>query len=117
MNLRAAALSDIGLRRRTNEDCYALAPDLGLYLVADGMGGHTAGQVASDLATQAAVSALRTLVDAAASLTEKLRYSVAAANREILATAQAKPELAGMGTTLVAVLAGPDRIALAHVGV
>jgi serine/threonine protein phosphatase PrpC len=116
MNLRAAALSDIGLRRRTNEDCYALAPDLGLYLVADGMGGHTAGQVASDLATQAAVSALRTLVDAAASLTEKLRYSVAAANREILATAQAKPELAGMGTTLVAVLAGPDRIALAHVG-
>ena len=116
MNLRSAALSDIGLRRRTNEDCYAVAPDLGLYLVADGMGGHTAGQVASDLAAQASVSALRTLVDAAASLTEKLRYSVAAANREILATAQAKPELAGMGTTLVAVLAGADRIALAHVG-
>ena len=116
MNLRAAALSDVGLRRRTNEDCYALSPDLGLYLVADGMGGHTAGQVASDLAAQAVVGALRTLVDAAASLTEKLRYAVAAANREILATAQAKPELAGMGTTLVAVLAGPDRIALAHVG-
>ena len=116
MNLRATALSDVGLRRRTNEDCYALAPDLGLYLVADGMGGHTAGQVASDLAAQAVVGALRTLVDAAASLTEKLRYAVAAANREILATAQAKPELAGMGTTLVAVLAGPDRIALAHVG-
>jgi protein phosphatase len=116
MNLRSAALSDIGLRRRTNEDCYAVAPDLGLYLVADGMGGHTAGQVASDLAAQASVSALRTLVDASASLTEKLRYSVAAANREILATAQAKPELAGMGTTLVAVLAGDERIALAHVG-
>jgi len=116
MNLRSAALSDIGLRRRTNEDCYAVAPDLGLYLVADGMGGHTAGQVASDLAAQASVSALRTLVDASASLTEKLRYSVAAANREILATAQAKPEYAGMGTTLVAVLAGDERIALAHVG-
>jgi protein phosphatase len=116
MNLRSAAVSDVGLRRRANEDCYALAADLGLYLVADGMGGHTAGQVASELAAQAAVGALRTLVDASASLTEKLRYSVAAANREILETAQAKPELSGMGTTLVALLAGPQRIALAHVG-
>jgi protein phosphatase len=62
------------------------------------------------------VSALRTLVDASASLTEKLRYSVAAANREVFGTAQARPELAGMGTTLVALLAGPERIALAHVG-
>ena len=116
MKLRTAALSDVGLRRRANEDCYALAPELGLYLVADGMGGHNAGRVASDLAAQASVSALRTLVDASASLTEKLRYSVAAANREILSTAQSKPELAGMGTTLVALLAGSDRIALAHVG-
>jgi protein phosphatase len=116
MNLRAAALTDVGLRRRVNEDRYALAPDLGLYLVADGMGGHTAGQLASELAAEAAVNALRTLIDASASLTDKLRYSVSAANREILSTAQAKPDLAGMGTTLVALLAGPDRIALAHVG-
>jgi protein phosphatase len=116
MNLRAAALTDVGLRRRVNEDRCALAADLGLYLVADGMGGHTAGQLASELAAEAAVATLRTLIDASASLTEKLRYSVSAANREILSTAQAKPELAGMGTTLVALLAGPDRIALAHVG-
>jgi protein phosphatase len=53
---------------------------------------------------------------ACTSLTERLRYCVAAANREIYETAQAKPELAGMGTTLVALLAGPGRIALAHVG-
>ena len=89
MILRAAARSDIGLRRRANEDCYALADDLGLYLVADGMGGHSAGQVASDLAAEGAVRALRTLEGAAASLTEKLRYSVAAANREIFSAAQA----------------------------
>jgi protein phosphatase len=104
------------LRRKANEDCYALAPDIGLYLVADGMGGHAAGQLASELAAQAAVNALRTLVDASASLTEKLRYATAAANREILATVQQRPELQGMGTTLVAVLAGPERVALAHVG-
>jgi protein phosphatase len=116
MNLRAAALSDVGRRRRSNEDCYALAADLGLYLVADGMGGHTAGQVASRLAAEAAVGALRTLVDAPATLAEKLRYAVAAANREILSRAQAQPELTGMGTTLVALLAGDDRVALAHVG-
>jgi len=116
MNLCAAALTDVGQRRRVNEDRYALAADLGLYLVADGMGGHTAGQLASELAAEAVVNTLRTLIDASASLTEKLRYSVSAANREILSTAEAKPELTGMGTTLVALLAGPDRIALAHVG-
>ena len=61
-------------------------------------------------------SALQTLVDASASLAEKLRYAVAAANREIFATARAKPALQGMGTTLVALLVGEERIALAHVG-
>ncbi len=116
MILRAAARSDVGLKRRANEDCYALAADLGLYLVADGMGGHTAGQVASELASEGAVRALRTLEDAAASLAEKLRYAVAAANREIFSTSQEKPELTGMGTTLVALLVGGERIALAHVG-
>ena len=59
---------------------------------------------------------MRALVDASASLSEKLRYSVAAANREILSAAHEKPELAGMGTTLVAILVGAERIALAHVG-
>lgn len=116
MNLRAYAVSDVGLRRKANEDCYALAPDVGLFLVADGMGGHIAGQLASETAAHAAVNAMRTLADASASLTDKLRFAVAAANREILATVQQRPELKGMGTTLVAVLAGEGRIALAHVG-
>jgi protein phosphatase len=72
--------------------------------------------VASELAAEGAVAALRTLEGAAASLTEKLRYSVAAANRSIFGTARARPELTGMGTTLVAVLVGGERVALAHVG-
>jgi protein phosphatase len=116
MSLRGAARTDVGLRRRANEDTFALVPELGLYLVADGMGGHTAGQVASELAAEAAVRAVRTLEGASASLTDKLRYALAAANREILAAARAKPEFAGMGTTLVALLATEERIALAHVG-
>ena len=116
MNLRAAARTHVGLRRHANEDCYALSHEIGLFLVADGTGGHTAGQVASQVAAEAAVLAMETLVGTGATLTDKLRYSVAAANREILAAVQTKPELAGMGTTLVALLAGENRIALAHVG-
>jgi protein phosphatase len=116
MILRAAASTDVGLRRRINEDRYALAPEMGLYLVADGMGGHTAGQVASELAAEAALQAIRALEGASASLAEKLRYAVASANRAIYTTARERPELAGMGTTFVSLLAGEGRAALAHVG-
>jgi serine/threonine protein phosphatase PrpC len=116
MILRAAARTDVGRKRAANEDRYALAPDLGLYLVADGMGGHRAGQVASELAAEATVAALRTLEAAEASLTDKLRYAVAAANRAVFTTARSRPELTGMGTTLVALLVERGRVALAHVG-
>jgi len=116
MILRAAASTDVGLRRKENEDRYALCPQLGLYLVADGMGGHSAGQVASELAAETALQAIQTLDGAAASLAEKLRYAVAAANRAIFGRAEEQPEYAGMGTTLVAFLADQERAALAHVG-
>ena len=116
MILRAAASSDVGLRRRENEDRYALSPHLGIYLVADGMGGHTAGQVASELAAETCLRAIQTLEGATTSLAEKLRYAVAAANRTIYSQAQEHEEYAGMGTTLVAFLADEARAALAHVG-
>ncbi len=116
MILHSAARSDVGLRRRANEDCFAIVAEQGFFLVADGMGGHTAGQLASSLAAEAAVKALQTLEGSEATLTEKLRCSVAAANREIHVTVKAKPELSGMGTTLVSLLAVDGRVALAHVG-
>jgi protein phosphatase len=116
MQLRAAARSDVGRRRPANEDTYALAPELGLFLVADGMGGHRAGQVASGLAARAAVASLRNQREGRRGLGDRLRACVAAANAEILSSSRAKPELAGMGTTLVALLADGGRVALAHVG-
>ena len=116
MILRAAASTDVGLRRKENEDRYALSPELGFYLVADGMGGHTAGQVASELAAETSLRAIQTLEGAATSLAERLRYAVAAANRAIYSHAQQHEEYAGMGTTLVAFLADEERAALAHVG-
>jgi protein phosphatase len=116
MILRSAARTDVGRRRRANEDCYAIEAELGYFVVADGMGGHKAGQLASRLAAEAAVAALEALEGSAATLTEKLRCTVAAANREIYVAAQAKPEYSGMGTTLVSLLAVEGRVALAHVG-
>jgi len=116
MILRAAVGSDVGRRRAANEDHYALAPEIGLYLVADGLGGHVAGQIASELAAETALRTVRTLEGTGTSLAEKLRYAVIAANREVHETARRQRELAGMGTTLVAFLAQEGRAALAHVG-
>ncbi len=116
MNFQSAALSDVGRRRKANEDSFAMAPELGLYLVADGMGGHKAGQVASELAVDSAVAAVGATDGAPVSLTQRLAESVSAANREIFAQARSCPELRGMGTTLVAALTGEGCIALAHVG-
>ncbi|MCR9096831.1 MAG: Stp1/IreP family PP2C-type Ser/Thr phosphatase [bacterium] len=116
MLLRSAASTHVGMRREANEDRYAIVPELGLYLVADGMGGHKAGQVASHLAAEGAIRAIDALQGASVSLAERLRHAVACANREIFTAAQAKPELGGMGTTFVGMLFGGERLALAHVG-
>jgi protein phosphatase len=116
MKLRTAACTDVGLRRQANEDAYALAPELGLFLVADGMGGHRAGQVASELATRHSLRAVDALQAGSVSLSERLRQAVACANAEIYRAAGEDPDLEGMGTTLVAVLATTERVALAHVG-
>lgn len=114
--MRAAALSDVGRRRRSNEDCHGVVTALGLYVVCDGMGGHNAGKVASDLATGALVRAVSDLEGMSATPAERLRYAVAKANQEVHRTASSDRELAGMGTTLVALLARDGRVALAHVG-
>jgi serine/threonine protein phosphatase PrpC len=116
MKLSTAVCSDIGLRRQANEDSYATAAEIGLWLVADGMGGHKAGKLASELATRHALRAVQALRGDTASPAEKLRQAVSCANREIHQRAESRAEFSGMGTTLVAVLATHDRVALAHVG-
>ena len=116
MKLSIAACSDVGLRRQANEDSFAMAPRVGLDVVADGMGGHKAGKVASETATEHALKAIEALQGSPASPAEKLREAVSCANREIYEMAERDPDLEGMGTTLVAILAAPERVALAHVG-
>lgn len=116
MKLRGAGDSDVGRRRRINEDRHGQDAGLGLYLVADGMGGHTAGQVASALAIDTVLEAVRAGTVGDGSLTERLRRAVALANERIYATGEARAELSGMGTTLVALLGEGSRAAVAHVG-
>jgi len=116
MELRAAAATDVGRRRRNNEDALAVAHDQGLFLVADGMGGHTAGQVASETAAREVLAAISGSAATVTSPSERLRAAVAASNDAIFQMAKRKPELQGMGTTLVALLSVGGRAALAHVG-
>jgi protein phosphatase len=117
MRLNAAGASDVGRRRRMNEDAYSLVPEDGLFLVADGMGGHSAGHVASELAAR---EVLRTVGDPShaegRTPTDRLRGAVGSANDAILSASKTRDEWTGMGTTLVALLAVGDRAALAHVG-
>lgn len=109
MNLRAATRTDIGRVRENNEDA-ALGTDR-LAVVADGMGGHPGGEVASAVAVsivQAAFSA-RSL--------DELEAAVRAANRAIWDRASANPDLQGMASTVCAAgLTGDGEIALVHVG-
>jgi protein phosphatase len=116
MILRTAAHTDVGLRRRGNEDRFAIDPELGLCLVADGMGGHSAGQVASELAATTVLTSLRERKGSDASASEKLRCALEDANRAIYQAARQNSLYSGMGTTIVALLVEGERAALAHVG-
>ena len=117
MRFRATATTDPGLRRSENEDAYLLDTEGGLFCVADGMGGHAAGEVASRLAVEVLAREMAR-PDDGATLDARLRAAVAAANRAILETAERDPALAGMGTTLTALALARDDggYTIAHVG-
>jgi len=114
--LRCAGLSDVGRVREENEDTIAVIPELGLFIVADGMGGHRAGKHASSLSVESFVDTIRVLYGGGTGPVESLRAAVSHANFSILEAARASSDFRGMGTTLVALLIADGRAALAHVG-
>lgn len=110
-----------GLVRAGNQDAFRVDPELGIVVLADGMGGHRSGEVASRIAVEAALADLLPAQrkdrgdDATASQLEA-GHSVEVANQALLDMCQAHPELSGMGTTIVLATFREGRIYHAHVG-
>jgi len=111
--LEAFALSDVGRVRSNNEDCALILPEIGLYLLADGMGGARAGEMASRLAVDTVAEVVRQSWQRDPQV---LLSAVEEANRRVLEASNNDPQLEGMGTTLVAVLEAGDELAIASVG-
>jgi len=126
-SLQAASLTDPGRVRDHNEDCIESRPETGIYVLADGMGGYNAGEVASGMATSLITDGLheawnpraveRLGREEAKTLAERLiKEQIARANSAIFTTSQNNPECAGMGTTLVMCLFYDNFVAAAHIG-
>lgn len=107
--------TDKGLVREINEDSLALFPEHGLALLADGMGGHKAGEVASQLVIKAIAEQL-TEQSASPLSGRKIAQTVEDANGILLDTVSRRPELEGMATTVVLALLSGDHLIHAHVG-
>ena len=123
--LRADGLTDKGRIRSTNEDRFAVDEALGLCVVADGMGGHKAGEIAAHLAVDAVVGFVREpeqtgwsfgLDPALSEAGNRIRTAIHLAHLQILEEAGTTDEYAGMGTTIVAALVIDGRVAVGHVG-
>ncbi len=121
MTVRVASASDVGLKRSQNEDRFAIwnpsGPEAGargtLLVVADGMGGANAGEVASQFAVDCVVRDYRS---ARGDILADLRAAVSDANQVIHEHSRAHPELHGMGTTCTAVVVHRSTAYIAHVG-
>lgn len=120
--LTIVGLTDVGLVRDHNEDYIAWELPLGLVLLADGMGGHNAGEVASELAVscicEALVDVLRPdmMATGVINFADALREAVIYANDEIIRNANEHLECAGMGTTIVVLLFHGEKVICANVG-
>jgi len=126
--VRAVGLSDVGLTRTHNEDCFEIDNDLHVFVVADGMGGHSHGEVASRIATKAIHDFVEQSADEA-DLTwpvpydprlrrhsNRLKAAVRVAHDKVLRAIRQDGSLVGMGTTVVGVMVEGDVAAVAHVG-
>lgn len=118
-NLHYAAATDIGLVRKNNQDAFFASTEASLVVVADGMGGHKGGEIASEIAVQVIADNLQNQDwqdSDAMQILLKLGSAVEKANLFIRQKSAENAELSGMGTTVVVALFINGRIYLAHVG-
>ncbi|MBN2125329.1 MAG: Stp1/IreP family PP2C-type Ser/Thr phosphatase [Deltaproteobacteria bacterium] len=130
MRVKASGISDVGLKRELNEDSYSVEDSLGLYIVADGMGGHLAGEVASQIAVEMITKSFRKWSEKETpeeeifgirdpSLSRHGNYilsGIRLANSVIHEMAVEYEQYHGMGTTVAIILVLPDLIIAANVG-
>jgi PPM family protein phosphatase len=128
--IRASGITDVGLKREGNEDCFSTNDTLGLYVVADGMGGHLAGEVASKIAVELINKSFRQWVESETSeqdvfgvldktLSKEGNYilsSIRLANRVVYEMAEMHEEYHGMGTTIAVLAVFQGRVIAANVG-
>jgi serine/threonine protein phosphatase PrpC len=112
--LDCALISDIGLKRKQNQDTGSVRPDLGLFVVADGMGGHQGGEIASQLCVETLIHTVETHPEEPDRAL--LDQAIQNANEAILKRAQEDSKLHGMGTTATALLIRGDTATLLQVG-
>jgi protein phosphatase len=128
MRLSYQAVTDVGRKRKGNEDALFLNPEERLFVVADGMGGHAAGEVASKIAVDS-INEFVTLTGGDEEITwpfgldetisydgNRLKTAIRHANRRVLEATREKTEYEGMATTVAAVLVDGDLANLGHVG-
>ena len=116
MRVCAFGQSDLGLVRQTNEDHFGLFPEQNLYVVADGMGGHAAGEVASRIAVASVRKYFQAPEHARQNPADRLREAVKTANSAVVSAGECDPSLNGMGTTIVAICALLNTVIIGHVG-
>lgn len=131
MHLESYARTDIGPVRETNEDSLWIDLEQGVFIVADGMGGHAAGEVASRIAVETTHRILTTQtfdpeetrlvrdvdsIDGADVLRERMRYAMNQASIQIRREVERNPATRDMGTTVVVLVVDGDQAHLAHVG-
>ncbi len=127
IRLKASGLSDVGLARTHNEDCFEIDQDLQIYVVADGMGGHSHGEVASRIA----VTAIHDFIEQTTEddmtwpvpydtrlrrHSNRLKAALRVAHDKVLRAIRHDGSLVGMGTTVVGMITDRSTAAVAHVG-